>query len=241
MLAADRHEICAAFKSVDRDVPRLGRDAVDPGAHGRIRLEIEPALAGGVRVRVEDDVRERHGVAREPLAPVQVPLHRVERLDAALVQRVALGLVPLRAARIGLQEPEHGDRRLVLVLLPEHPLEHLRPRVRLGRHEARPLTEVPDDRVRLGQRAAVVEHERRHAARGAQPVELVPRLRSVDGVDEARLVRDAEVREQQPHLVAIARDRAVVEQHRALSGSGRRCGRDRGRTATARSSRDHPG
>ena len=60
---------------------------------------------------------------------------------------------------------------------------------------------------------ATVEHERRHAPRRVQAVEKLARVGPVDDVHRAPLKRDSKVRAKQPHLVAIARHRAVVEQH----------------------------
>ena len=53
----------------------------------------------------------------------------------------------------------------MLVLLEELPLEHLCALVAVVGHVLRAVAEVPEDRVRLGDRPAVVEHERRHAQR----------------------------------------------------------------------------
>src|SRR5581483_11963588 len=147
-----------------------------------------------------------------------------------------------RKLRVGDQEACDRDRRLMVVLLEEHPLQHLRPLVRVVRDEARALTEVPEDRTRLGERPAVVEDERRHAMRGAQSVEERARVAAVDDVDLAQLERQPEVRAEQTHLVTVARDRAVVEKHcptiartreRAASRPCSSCARSRRRRASA--------
>ena len=67
--------------------------------------------------------------------------------------------------------------------------------------------EVPEDRVRLGQRTPVVEDERRHAEAGVELAEQLLAVRPVHDRDIDRLVLEAEVGEQEPHLVAVARDR----------------------------------
>src|SRR5512133_1550295 len=65
------------------------------------------------------------------------------------------------------------------------------------------------------ERPAVVEDERRHAQRRVEPAEHLGPVRAVDDVHRPPLVWDPEVGEEQPNLVAVARDRAVVEQHRS--------------------------
>ena len=60
---------------------------------------------------------------------------------------------------------------LMLILLEELPLKDLGALVRVVRHVRRPVAEVPQDRVRLAERAAVVEHERRNAEAGIQITE----------------------------------------------------------------------
>ena len=148
-------------------------DAVKPRTDRRVRLEREAALVGAVRVRVQRDVRDRHRVTREPVAPVKAELERRERFHAAFRQMMALRLPDLRPRRVRLEEARDRDRRLVLVLLEEHPLERLRAVVAVLRDEPRALSEVRDDRVRLRERAAVVEDERRRVARRIERGELL--------------------------------------------------------------------
>ena len=100
-----------------------------------------------------------------------------------------------------------GDARLVLILLEELPLQDLRALIRVDRDELRPVRDVPEDRVRLGERASVVEDERRQAQRGVEVTEYLRAVRAVDHRQLDRLVLEAEVREKKSHLVAIARDR----------------------------------
>ena len=100
-----------------------------------------------------------------------------------------------------------------LILLEELPLQDLRALVGVDRDELRAVGEVPEDRVRLGERASVVEDERRHAQPGVEVTEDLRAVRAVDDRQLDRLVLEAELREEKPHLVAIARDRRVVEQH----------------------------
>ena len=99
------------------------------------------------------------------------------------------------------------------VLLEELPLQHLRALVRILGHELRPVAEVPEDRVRLRERAAVVENERRNAEARIQLAEHLGAVRAVDDRQLHGLVLDPELREQKAHLVAVARGRRVVQKH----------------------------
>ena len=57
-----------------RDVPRHGRDTVDPRLHVRVLRHVELALVGDVRVAVDRDVGSRVRVADEPVAALgEVP------------------------------------------------------------------------------------------------------------------------------------------------------------------------
>ena len=105
------------------------------------------------------------------------------------------------------------------VLLEEQPLEHLGALKEVLREVPRAACEVVDDRVRLGDRPTVVKHERRHAQRRIQLGEQLGAIRAVNDAQLVTLVVDSQLRQQQPHLVAVARDLGVVEQHRALNGS----------------------
>src|SRR5262249_37729156 len=138
-------------------------------------------------------------------------------------------------------EPHNGDRRLEVVLLEEHPLQHLRPQIPVFWDEARALAEVPEDRSRLAERAAVVEHERRHTQARIELAEQLAPIRAVGDVDGLPLVGNAEVREQQPHLVAIARDRAVVEQHQTRTRGSQRGTRAQYSSYSAPNRRRRPG
>ena len=160
--------------------------------------------------------------------PVEMALHRVER-DVA----VRGLLLDLRGVLLGLagerdQEADDGERRLDLVLLEELPLQHLGALVGVGRGVLRAVAEIPDDRVRLGERAAVVEHERRHAPRRVQVAEHLGAVRAVDDAQLLELERDPEVRREQAHLVAIAGDRGVVEEHPSTLAQPPCCGRTGG-------------
>ena len=101
----------------------------------------------------------------------------------------------------------------MVVLLEEHPLEHLGALVPVARNEARALAEVPEDRAGLGERAAVVEDEGGDPEGRVQLTEELGPVRAIRDVDCAPLERKAEMGKKQPHLVAVARDGAVVQEH----------------------------
>ena len=116
-----------------------------------------------MRVPVQSDVRERVPVADEVLLALEVALERPER---AVARRHSFGKPVGEGFGLpGVRDPEadDGDRGLEVVLLEEHPLQHLGTLVRVIRNESRAFAEVPEDRARLAERPSVVEHERRHA------------------------------------------------------------------------------
>ena len=144
--------------------------AATRSSHARIAgyaLEVEPALVGHVRVRVQRDVRERVARRRRRTSgrPAPAPSRRARssrpRAGAPSGARSVSG-----CARVGLPEPRDRDVRLVAVLLEELPLQHLCALVRVLGDVLRAVAEVPEDRVRLRERPAVVEHERRDAEAG---------------------------------------------------------------------------
>src|SRR5579864_5031516 len=107
-------------------------------------------------------------------------LHRGERAVAGgppLLESIRERFQP---ARIRDPEANDRDRRLVVVLLEEHPLQYLCPLVAVAREEVRSLTEVPQNRARLRQGTSVVEHEGRDAKRRVEATEEVGPVRPVD-------------------------------------------------------------
>ena len=175
-----------------------------------------------MRVAVERDVGDAQAVADEVVAILaEVAFERRQRLVAALLQRGQPVGMLLGAARVLDEEARDGDVRLEVVLLEEFPGQHLRDLVGVVRHEARPPGQIPEDRARLAQRPAVVEHERRHAQRRIEIADDVGAVGAVDDVERAALERQAEVRGQQANLVAVARDGRVVEDHAATIAGGR--------------------
>ena len=203
-------------------MPRLGRDARDPGADGGVAPQVEPTLPGHVRVAVERDVGDAQAVADEVMTILaEVAFERRKRLVAAHLQRGQPVGMLLGAARVLDEEARDGDVRLEVVLLEEFPGQDLRDLVGVVRHEARPPGQIPEDRARLAQRAAVVQHERRHAQRRIEIADDVRTVGAVDDIELAALEGQTEVRRQQANLVAIAGDGRVVEDHAATIAGGR--------------------
>ena len=67
-----------------------------------------------------------------------------------------------------------------------------------------PSPEIPEDGVRLGERASVVEHDRRHAQRGVERAQDRGPVRAVVDRQLAPLVAQTEVGQKQAHLVAVS-------------------------------------
>jgi hypothetical protein len=115
-----------------------------------------------VGVAVDRDVRDREGVPDEPLALSEVLVQRLERAVPGSPLPLQLVRVAVLLAEQRDPEPRDGQVRLDLVLLEEHPLEGTGALERVGRDIRRPVAEVPENRVRLGEVLPVVELERRH-------------------------------------------------------------------------------
>ena len=172
-----------------------------------------PAEIQPPETAAQGDVGERVALAHEERARREVTLHRLERCRSARQKSRALPLEELGLPGVRLQETRHRDHRLVRVLLEELPLQHLGALVRVGRHVLGALAEVPQDRVRLRERPAVVEHQGRDAEAGIQLTEHLFSVGAVDDRELDRLDLEPEVGEEEANLVAVARDGRVVEQH----------------------------
>src|SRR5262245_17216191 len=197
------------MSSGDRDVTGLRGDSLDPRLDLRVAREVETALACDMRVGVERDVRDREAAGKE-VAPVRkAALKTVEGRIAAFL----LLLEGLRRRRHVVEDPvpRDGDVRLVAVLLEEHPLQRLRPVVRVSRHVRSPVGEVPEDRVGLSEAAAVLQHHRGDAEARVEIAENLLAVRPVHDGERPAFVLDAEEGEEEPNLVTVARDRRVVE------------------------------
>ncbi len=66
------------------------------------------------------------------------------------------------------------------------------------------ISEVPKDRIRLAEWAAVLEHNGRHIEGRAEPTKYVGPVAEVDNRKLLALVLDAEQAEEQSDLVAVA-------------------------------------
>ena len=136
-VTACRRDAAASAKApsgVDRDVPghRPRPARATRGSPGTPRGRTRPRRRRACTRRARcprASARRRRGTRR----PSRCALHRVERAIAG--RRPLLEPVGerLRPPRVREPEADDGDRRLVVVLLEEHPLEHLRPLVAVGR------------------------------------------------------------------------------------------------------------
>ena len=154
------------------------------------------------RIGQQRDVGERGGVADQETRCRQLVLHPRQRRVAALdLVRIEIGR---GLAQIHDLETAHRNMGLVAVLFPEQPLVHFRRVERVGRNQIAAAREIADDRIGLGERAAIVELDRRHLARAIELEKLrVARfaLQRIDlnpGVGQCELVADPF------HLQAIA-------------------------------------
>ncbi len=123
----------------------LSTTAADPGPDGRELGEVEAAFVGTVRVDEERQVSEAQPTADEVVPRRQMLLHHAERALSSSQQ--------IRQTRIISFPLEHSDEardrdgRLVVVLLEEHPLQHLCAAESVVRDQPRAFAEVPEDRT----------------------------------------------------------------------------------------------
>src|SRR5476649_147541 len=199
---------------VDRNVARLGCDAGQPGLDMRIARQVEVALVRDVRVAIERDVGQAVARAHEEFTRLEMALHYFERGVALLDQVGQIGFL-LGRELVEEMPPEahHGDIGLVAVLLEEHPLQRLGARHPVGRCERRALGEIPEDRPGLREERAILELQRGNAAVGVLLEELGRARLALHDVALDPLVGQAELRQQQAHLVAVARAREIVKRH----------------------------
>ena len=202
---------------------RLLRDARQPGDDRGEALEVESGLVRDVGVRVERDVGDRVALGDQEAPALEVALERRKRRIAAAALRLEL---VWRGGDVPDVEPEAKNRdvRLVAVLLEELPLQHLCSFEPVVRQVGSALGEMEGDRVRLAERAPVVEDERRNPQARVESTEDLRSVRAVDHVELTALVVNTEVGEQEPDLVAVAGDLGVVEEHRRNDGRSARSG-----------------
>ena len=86
-------------------------------------------------------------------------------------------------------------------------------------HERRVTGDVPQDGVGFGDESARRHFEQRHLAARILGEKLRRVAFALEDVDLDQVVRDVELRERQPNLVAIAGAAHRVERHHRLAGS----------------------
>ena len=72
----DEEALLTALR-VDRDVARLSCDSLKPLGDCRVTLEVEAALVGDMRVRIQRDVCDRERASGKKRVLLEVPLHCV--------------------------------------------------------------------------------------------------------------------------------------------------------------------
>ena len=111
-------------------------------------------------------------------------------------------------------EPKPGsrDEGLVAVLLEKHPLKNHSELLPVFGKIFRPLCEVGEDRVGLGEHKAIIVEHRRAAVR-VDLEKFRGTALAFQNIDFDRFTRHAEMREQQADFVGVAGVRDVVELH----------------------------
>ena len=173
-------------------------------------------------VGIEGDVGEAQAIADEPVAALEVPVHQFQRGFPQLAlhrQERALQGVELVFADEGDPEAHRRDVRLVIILLPEHPAQHVGALEAALGYERRSVGQEEAGGVAFGkENIAVLKH--RDAAVGIDVRQEFRRARlALHHVIAAKLQRQAEVGGGQPDLVAIARARILVEDHEPTSST----------------------
>jgi hypothetical protein len=167
----------------------------EPGAERRIRLEVEAALLGDVRVRV-DEMSAIEKRRRRAIAAVEVAVDR---------RRAPVARAPLRSSSVAVlsRSPSSVIQKRATAMSARARTAR---RTSTGATRARssgsagtygvPSREVPEDRVRLGEVLAVVELERGHAQRRVLAAEELRRFERSNTSTSIALVRDVEQGEQ---------------------------------------------
>jgi len=143
-------------------------------------------------------------------------------------QHLERALLAAHGLRVGRRQPtdqkpeaQAAHRRDHVGLLVDQPVHDLGKLERVVREERRSLGEVEEDRVRLGQEAAVVGLEDRRGPGRVHRRVLVGQRVAGEDVDRHALVLAPEQREQKPHLEAVAGGVVVVEAHHTGNAGGR--------------------
>src|SRR5215469_3278234 len=153
-------------------------------------------------ISIEGDVS--HGVpfAHEVLPATEMLLHELEGLVTALM--LLWQPRQLIVAPIYHDGASRGHVRLMAVLLPEQPLQHLRSRPTFHGQIFRALGEIAEYGVGLGQVFTVVGLEQRHLAVGIARQELGSAGLPAGGIHLHPAIGLAQLREHELHLVAVS-------------------------------------
>ena len=106
--------------------------------------------------------------------------------------------------RVHAEGTPHGKGRFVAVLFEEQPLIHLRARIGICWQQGCLLSEVQEDGVGFGEKAAVLELDGGHLANGILGEKVVFAGRAVERGNGDRPVSTAKMRERETHFVAVA-------------------------------------
>jgi hypothetical protein len=117
------------------------------------------------------------------------------------------------APALDQSEPEIGSPEIWLqaVLLEEHPLQRFGPvDAVLGRQRGA-AGDVPEDRIRLGEKAARRDFQQRHLATRIHGEEFGRMAVALENVDLFQPIRNGKLGKDKPHLVAVARSLHRIE------------------------------
>src|SRR5262245_66330030 len=146
-------------------MPWLGRDAVEPVPDRRESGKVVVAMMREVRIGVERDVGDRVAIGDKIPMALEVALHHAEGAIAFL-HPILEGMLLQLAPAPDQQQPEisGADIGLDTVLLEEHPLQRLGTVIAVLRTQPRSAGEMPEDRIRFGNKAPRRDFEQRNLA-----------------------------------------------------------------------------
>ncbi len=178
------------------------------------------AFMRDARIGQQRDIGERENIADQEARVRKTTLHVVKRDIAALHQiqiQFARGL-----AEIDHLKAAHGHIGLMAVLLPEQPGVHLRGGKGVDGNEIAAAGEIPDDRIGLRERTAVVEFDRGHLPPRVELEKLGRAAAALGGVDVDPCGGQRQRAAHPFHLQAVARIAVTVNSdHRAALGRRR--------------------
>src|SRR5262245_36981062 len=146
-------------------MPWLGRDALEPVADRREGGKDVVAVVRKVRIGVERDVGDGVAIGDKIPMALEMALHHAERTIAFLhpiLERMLLQLTPAPDQH----QPEIGgaDIELDALLLEEHRLQRFGTVIAVLRTQPRSTGEMPQDRIRFGNKAPGRDFEQRNLA-----------------------------------------------------------------------------